>query len=148
MPGMMDTILLFGTDQSVEARQSRNNPRIAYDSYRRLIPDVRQRGDEDPRCIRRSVRRQEAEEAETRHGNTRCQGVKEVVEEYKVVKKHTKQDFPQNAHDQLVMARDAVFRSWGNDRAKHYRRINNIDDMLADSEGASYGIRQSWRDQR
>ena len=57
--------------------------------------------------------------------------MKEVVEEYKkVVKKHTKRDFPQDAHDQLVMARDAVFRSWGNDRAKHYRRINNIDDML------------------
>jgi hypothetical protein len=35
-----------------------------------------------------------------------------------------------SANEQLVMARDAVFRSWQNDRAKHYRRINNIDDML------------------
>ena len=57
--------------------------------------------------------------------------LKEVIEEYKkVVKKHTKRDFPQDPHQQLVMARDAVFRSWQNDRAKHYRRINNIDDML------------------
>src|SRR5204863_9490945 len=38
--------------------------------------------------------------------------------------------FPQDPHEQLVMARDAVFRSWQNERAKHYRRINNIDDML------------------
>jgi len=60
-----------------------------------------------------------------------AKALKEVISEYKkVVKKHTKHDFPQDAHEQLVMARDAVFRSWQNDRAKHYRRINNIDDML------------------
>jgi pyruvate,orthophosphate dikinase len=60
-----------------------------------------------------------------------AKALKEVIAEYKkVVKKHTKHDFPQDAHEQLVMARDAVFRSWQNDRAKHYRRINNIDDML------------------
>ena len=43
---------------------------------------------------------------------------------------HQAATFPQDPHEQLVMARDAVFRSWQNDRAKHYRRINNIDDML------------------
>ena len=60
-----------------------------------------------------------------------AKALKEVIAEYKkVVKKHTKRDFPQDPHEQLVMARDAVFRSWQNDRAKHYRRINNIDDML------------------
>jgi len=46
------------------------------------------------------------------------------------VKKHAKRDFPQDPHEQLVMARDAVFRSLNNDRAKHYRRINNISDDL------------------
>src|SRR5690349_22180638 len=57
--------------------------------------------------------------------------LKEVIEEYKkVVKKHAKREFPQDPHEQLVMARDAVFRSWNNDRAKHYRRINNISDDL------------------
>src|SRR5438046_8475823 len=57
--------------------------------------------------------------------------MKEVVEEYKkVVKKHAKRDFPQDPHEQLVMARDAVFRSWQNERAGHYRRINNISDDL------------------
>src|SRR5207245_5397257 len=38
--------------------------------------------------------------------------------------------YPPDPQEQLVMARDAVFRSWQNERAKHYRRINNIDDML------------------
>ncbi|HXZ79682.1 MAG TPA: pyruvate, phosphate dikinase, partial [Terriglobales bacterium] len=60
-----------------------------------------------------------------------AKALKEVVEEYKkVVKKHAKRDFPQDPHEQLSMARDAVFRSWNNDRAKHYRRINNISDDL------------------
>src|SRR5438046_3531074 len=60
-----------------------------------------------------------------------AKALKEVIEEYKkVVKKHTKRDFPQDPHEQLVMARDAVFRSWQNERAKHYRRINNISDDL------------------
>ncbi len=57
--------------------------------------------------------------------------LQEVIVEYKkVVKKHAKRDFPQDPREQLMMARDAVFRSWQNDRAKSYRRINNIDDML------------------
>src|SRR5438046_6022873 len=60
-----------------------------------------------------------------------AKALKEVIAEYKkVVRKHTKRDCPQDPQEQLVMARDAVFRSWQNDRAKHYRRINNIDDML------------------
>ena len=60
-----------------------------------------------------------------------AKALKEVIAEYKkVVKKHTKHDFPQDPQQQLDMSRDAVFRSWLNDRAKHYRRINNIDDMI------------------
>src|SRR6185437_14809960 len=57
--------------------------------------------------------------------------LKEVIAQYKaLVKKHTSKDFPQNPLEQLVGARDAVFRSWNNDRAKVYRRINNISDDL------------------
>src|SRR2546430_16121469 len=60
-----------------------------------------------------------------------AKALKEVIAEYKkVVRKHAKREFPQEPREQLVMARDAVFRSWNNDRARHYRRINNIDDML------------------
>src|SRR5258708_16799114 len=57
--------------------------------------------------------------------------LKDVIAEYKkLVKKETHKDFPQDPIDQLVQARDAVFRSWQNERAKTYRRINRIDDWL------------------
>ena len=109
-----------------------NNPRFAYDSYRRLIQMFGSVVMEIPKHAFDEVfdakKKQKKAKLDT---ELDAKALKEVIEEYKkVVKKHTKQDFPQDAHDQLVMARDAVFRSWGNDRAKHYRRINNIDDML------------------
>jgi pyruvate,orthophosphate dikinase len=60
-----------------------------------------------------------------------AKALQEVIAEYKkIVKKHTKHEFPQDPQQQLVMARNAVFCSWQNDRAKHYRRINNISDDL------------------
>jgi len=134
MPGMMDTILNLGlNDQSVEALAKRsNNPRFAYDSYRRLIQmfgnvvlDIEKSEFDE---IFDAKKKQKKAKLDT---DLDAKALKEVIEEYKkVVKKHTKQEFPQDPHEQLVMARDAVFRSWQNERAKHYRRINNIDDML------------------
>ncbi len=134
MPGMMDTILNLGlNDQSVEALAKRsNNPRFAADSYRRLIQMFGSVVLEIPKHAFDEVfdakKKQKKAKLDT---ELDAKALKEVIEEYKkVVKKHTKHDFPQDPHEQLVMARDAVFRSWQNDRAKHYRRINNIDDML------------------
>jgi pyruvate, orthophosphate dikinase len=134
MPGMMDTILNLGlNDQSVEALAKRsNNPRFAYDSYRRLIQMFGNVVLEIPKAAFDEVfdakKKQKKAKLDT---DLDAKALQEVIAEYKkVVKKHTKHDFPQDAHDQLVMARDAVFRSWQNDRAKHYRRINNISDDL------------------
>ena len=134
MPGMMDTILNLGlNDQSVEALAKRsNNPRFAADSYRRLIQMFGNVVLDIPKHIFDEVfdakKKQKKAKLDT---DLDAKALKEVIEEYKkVVRKHTKRDFPQDPHEQLVMARDAVFRSWQNDRAKHYRRINNIDDML------------------
>jgi pyruvate, orthophosphate dikinase len=134
MPGMMDTILNLGlNDQSVEALAKRsNNPRFAYDSYRRLIQmfgnvvlDIEKSAFEE---VFDGKKKQRKVKLDT---ELDAKALKEVIEEYKkVVKKNAKRDFPQDAHEQLVMARDAVFRSWNNDRAKHYRRINNISDDL------------------
>src|SRR5437762_9694626 len=134
MPGMMDTILNLGlNDQSVESLAKRsNNPRFAYDSYRRLIQmfgsvvlEIEKHAFEE---VFDGKKKQRKAKLDT---ELDAKALKEVIEEYKkVVKKHTKHDFSQEPHEQLVMARDAVFRSWQNDRAKHYRRINNIDDML------------------
>src|SRR5450432_4616705 len=134
MPGMMDTILNLGlNDQSVESlAKLTNNPRFAYDSYRRLIQMFGSVVLEIPKHAFEEVfdakKKQKKAKLDT---DLDAKALKEVIEEYKkVVKKHAKLDFPQDANQQLVMSRDAVFRSWQNDRAKHYRRINNIDDML------------------
>src|SRR6201993_3733080 len=134
MPGMMDTILNLGlNDQSVEALAARsNNPRFAYDSYRRLIQMFGNVVLEIPKSVFDEIfdakKKQKKAKLDT---ELDAKALKEVIQEYKkAVKKHAKRDFPQNPHEQLVMARDAVFRSWQNERAKHYRRINNIDDML------------------
>jgi len=134
MPGMMDTILNLGlNDQSVEALAKRSGkPRFAYDSYRRLIQmfgnvvlDIEKSAFDE---VFESIKKKKKAKLDT---DLDAKALQEVIAEYKkVVKKHAKRDFPQDPHEQLVMARDAVFRSWQNDRAKHYRRINNIDDML------------------
>src|SRR5229473_3243622 len=134
MPGMMDTILNLGlNDQSVEALAKRsNNPRFAADSYRRLIQMFGAVVLDIPKpAFDKVFDRKKKQKKATLDTDLNAKALKEVIEEYKkVVKKHAKHDFPQDPHEQLVMARDAVFRSWQNDRAKHYRRINNIDDML------------------
>ena len=134
MPGMMDTILNLGlNDKSVEALAKRsNNPRFAADSYRRLIQmfgnvvlDIEKAVFDE---VFDAKKKQKKAKLDT---DLDAKALQEVIAEYKkVVKKHAKRDFPQDPREQLVMARDAVFRSWQNDRAKHYRRINNIDDML------------------
>src|SRR5256712_1350331 len=134
MPGMMDTILNLGlNDESVESlAKLSNNPRFAYDSYRRLIQmfgnvvlDVEKHAFDEVFDAKKKQRKAKLDT------DLDAKALKEVIAEYKkVVKKHAKRDFPQAPHEQLMMARDAVFRSWQNDRAKHYRRINNIDDML------------------
>jgi pyruvate,orthophosphate dikinase len=134
MPGMMDTILNLGlNDKSVEALAKRsNNPRFAADSYRRLIQmfgnvvlDIEKSAFEE---VFDAKKKQKKTKLDT---DLDAKALQEVIVEYKkVVKKHAKRDFPQDPREQLVMARDAVFRSWQNDRAKTYRRLNNIDDML------------------
>jgi pyruvate,orthophosphate dikinase len=134
MPGMMDTILNLGlNDKSVEALARRaSNPRFANDSYRRLIQmfgnvvlDIEKSAFDE---VFDAKKKQKKAKLDT---DLDAAALKEVIEEYKkLVKKHAKREFPQDPHEQLVMARDAVFRSWNNDRAKHYRRINNISDDL------------------
>ncbi len=134
MPGMMDTILNLGlTDESVEALAKRsNNPRFANDSYRRLIQMFGNVVLEIPKEAFDEVFEAKKKQKKARlDTDLDAKALKEVIEEYKkVVKKHAKRDFPQNPQEQLVLARDAVFRSWQNERAKHYRRINNISDDL------------------
>src|SRR6185437_13331526 len=134
MPGMMDTILNLGlNDESVKslARKS-NNERFAYDSYRRLIQmfgnvvlDISKHEFDEVFDGQKKKRGVKLDTELT------AQDLQEVIAQYKqVVRKHAGRDFPQDPIEQLAMARDAVFRSWNNDRAKVYRRINNISDDL------------------
>src|ERR1700677_2896741 len=134
MPGMMDTILNLGlNDKSVEALAKRsNNPRFAADSYRRLIQMfgnvVLEIDKVEFEEVFDAKKKQKKAKLDTELDGKALQ---EVIEAYKkVVKKQAKREFPQDPHEQLEMARDAVFRSWQNERAKTYRRLNNIDDML------------------
>ena len=134
MPGMMDTILNLGlNDQAVEAlAKLSNNPRFAYDSYRRLIQmygdvvlDVPKKHFEH---IFDSVKKRAKVKFDY---ELKPDALKEIIAEYKkLVKKETGKEFPQDPKEQLVGARNAVFRSWMNERAKTYRRINRIDDWL------------------
>jgi pyruvate,orthophosphate dikinase len=134
MPGMMDTILNLGlNDQAVEALAKRSgNPRFAYDSYRRLIQmfgdvvlDIPKKKFEH---IFDGVK---AAKKVKYDYDLQPDALQKIIAEYKkLVKKETGKDFPQDPLVQMVAARDAVFRSWQNDRAKTYRRINHIDDSI------------------
>jgi pyruvate, orthophosphate dikinase len=134
MPGMMDTILNLGlNDESVKslARKSQNE-RFAYDSYRRLIQMFGNVVLDIPKHAFEEVfDGQKKKRGVTLDTELTAVDLQEVIAQYKqVVKKHAGRDFPQDPLEQLALARDAVFRSWNNDRAKVYRRLNNISDDL------------------
>ncbi|NLD47998.1 MAG: pyruvate, phosphate dikinase [Clostridiaceae bacterium] len=130
MPGMMDTILNLGlNDVVVEGlAQLTNNPRFAYDSYRRFIQmfsDVVMEV-EKPKFERilDAVKEEAGAKVDT---DLTADNLKEVVKRYKELFKREKGfDFPQEPKAQLMEAVKAVFRSWDNPRAIVYRRLNDI----------------------
>ncbi len=134
MPGMMDTVLNLGmNDKTVQtfARKT-NNPRFAYDSYRRFIQMFGNVVLEIPKDKFEHVfdgqKKQRGFKLDT---ELTADDLKEVIAGYKkVVKEEVGKDFPQEARVQLAMAVEAVFRSWFNPRAKTYRRMNKISDDL------------------
>ena len=134
MPGMMDTILNLGlNDESVEALARRsNNPRFAWDSYRRLIQMFGSIVLEIPKHEFEQVLEAAKKRRRAEHDtDLDWRALKEIAgAAKKIIRKHTKRDFPQYPMEQLTLARDAVFRSWNNERARHYRRMNQISDDL------------------
>jgi pyruvate,orthophosphate dikinase len=134
MPGMMDTILNLGlNDAAVEGLKRRTgNGRFACDSYRRFIQMFGSVVLEIPK----SAFEHEFEAIKKAKGvslDTDLDegALREVVDAYKsVVKNKTGKPFPQEPNEQLKMARNAVFRSWNNPRAKEYRRIYDIPDSI------------------
>jgi len=130
MPGMMDTILNLGlNDKTTKVLAKKfDNPRFAYDCYRRFIQmfgavvlEIERDEFEDLLTALKKKRRVKLDTDLT------VDDLKLLADQFKaVVKKKTKKDFPQNPRQQLNMARDAIFRSWHNPRANHYRRMNDI----------------------
>lgn len=134
MPGMMDTILNLGmNDETVEGMAKlTNNPRFAYDSYRRFIQmfsDVVL--DVDVFFFERLLEETREAKGYSADPEMSAEDWKEVIEGYKnIVTKHTRKPFPQDPKEQLFLSINAVFDSWNNQRAIVYRRLNKIPSHL------------------
>ncbi len=130
MPGMMDTILNLGlTDVAVEGfAKKTGNPRFAYDSYRRFIQMFSDVVMEIPKSYFERIL-DEIKDSKGVNFDTEltAEDLKEVIEKFKqIYKDKMGKDFPQEPKVQLMEAVKAVFRSWDNDRAIVYRRMNDI----------------------
>ena len=130
MPGMMDTILNLGMNDMVceSIAKKTNNFRFAYDSYRRFIQMfadvVMNFPKEDFEYLFDSIKEKKNVVNDT---DLTSDDLLEVINEYKKqYKKHAGIDFPQDPKFQLLEAIKAVFRSWNNDRAITYRKLNDI----------------------
>jgi len=130
MPGMMDTILNLGlNDEVVEAfAKKTNNPRFAYDSYRRFIQmysDVVM--EVGKKYFEQLIDEMKAKKGVTLDTELTAEDLKELANQFKAeYKSKIGQDFPSDPKEQLMGAIKAVFRSWDNPRAIYYRRMNDI----------------------
>ena len=130
MPGMMDTILNLGlNDVAVEGFANKTgNPRFAYDSYRRFIQMFSDVVMEMSKTFFEGIL-DEIKESKGAKFDTdlTADDLKEVIARYKAIyKEKMGEDFPQDPKVQLMEAVKAVFRSWDNERAIVYRRMNDI----------------------
>ncbi len=130
MPGMMDTVLNLGlNDQVVEGfAQATNNPRFTYDSYRRFIQMFADVVKGYPKSsFERLLDQIKEEKGATYDTDLTADDMKEVVSKFKAVYKELSGvEFPQDPKEQLIEAVTAVFRSWMNERAIIYRKMNDI----------------------
>jgi len=134
MPGMMDTILNLGlNDETVHGLIAKTkNERFAYDCYRRFIQMFggvvlgMEKSD-----FEHILQHKKDELGVALDTDLKSEDLKDLILKYKkAVKEHTGKEFPQDAHVQLDLARDAVFKSWNNPRAITYRKLNDISGTL------------------
>lgn len=142
MPGMMDTILNLGINEKVVNGMIKktNNPRFAWDAYRRFIQmfgDVAMGVDHDKfeeilDSAKHSIATRVGKPAkEVKDTDLNVDDLKEVVDKYKeMYKREMGEDFPEDPKVQLWHAINAVFRSWNNPRAEAYRKLNDIRNLL------------------
>ncbi len=134
MPGMMETILNVGlNDQSVLglAKQT-NNPRFAWDAYRRLIQMYGKTVlDIDGSAFAHELEKAKEKNKVTADYELSVDALKELVETFKkIISDKTGSEFPQTPREQLDRSIRAVFDSWNTERAKLYRRRERIPDDL------------------
>ena len=136
MPGMMDTILNLGlNDETVEGlADASNNPRFAWDCYRRFIQmygdvvmGVQARTEEEQEPFHEILDKLKKNLGTTSDTDLSTDNLKELVKRYKaLIAKRTRSAFPQDVMQQLWGATSAVFGSWKNDRAILYRQQYGI----------------------
>ena len=130
MPGMMDTILNLGlNDVAVEGfAKKTGNPRFAYDSYRRFIQMFSDVVMEVPKSLFERVLDEIKAAKQVKFDmELTAEDLQEVIVRFKAIYKDKMgEDFPQDPKVQLMEAVKAVFRSWDNERAIVYRRMNDI----------------------
>ena len=138
MPGMMDTILNLGLNDEVAEGlvKKTGNPHFVYDSYRRFVQmygdvvmGLKPVNKEDIDPFEAIIEKVKEEQGVTLDKDLSVESLKKLVELFKAaIKEQTGQDFPTNPIDQLWGAICAVFRSWMNERAILYRKMEGIPD--------------------
>ncbi|MBT3411592.1 MAG: pyruvate, phosphate dikinase, partial [Halieaceae bacterium] len=128
MPGMMNTILNLGLNDDIAAglAAKTNNPRFAYDCYRRFISmfaDVVMGVPGEK--FESEIEKYKAEQGKTLDVEMTAADWQAIIAVYKTIV-----DFPEDPFEQLKMAVEAVFQSWHTPRALIYREMNNISDTL------------------
>ena len=130
MPGMMDTVLNLGLNDEVAKHFSEkiDNPRFVYDSYRRFIQMFADVVKGYPKSSFERVLDEFKENKGVSYDtDLTADDMKEITEKFKsIYKELAGEEFPQDPKEQLIEAVTAVFRSWNNERAIIYRRMNDI----------------------
>ncbi len=138
MPGMMDTVLNLGmNNDAVEGISKKSeNPRFAWDSYRRFVQmygdvvmDMKPASKEENDPFEEIIEALKEEKGIELDTEFTTEGLQELVKRFKAaIKKITGKDFPTDPWEQLWGAIAAVFNSWKNPRATYYRRMEQIPD--------------------
>jgi len=138
MPGMMDTILNLGLNDTVVEGMAKKtgNPRFVWDSYRRFVQmygdvvlDLKPTSKTDIDPFEEILEEVKHEKGVINDNELSVDALKELVTKFKAaVKAKTGHDFPESSYEQLWGAVCAVFNSWMNDRAIYYRQLNQIPE--------------------
>jgi len=134
MPGMMDTVLDLGMNDRIAAglAAKSGDPRFAYDCYRRFLSMFGTIVLGVPgELFGQLLEEKRQERSAPSDAALDAEDLSDLCRKFKLlVKERTRKEYPQLPQVQLSMARDAVFRSWDNDRAKYYRKAQGIPDDI------------------